>query len=418
MPKPTFCVATVLLVLVCNTAPSRAQDAEAAPASTAAEQKWSDWMDRVASVVNNPAGYRLAATTQWESRINDTRVAGRVDCTIVRGSVGRFRLELRHGDAKELQLLVVSDGKQTMRWLPAEKIYAVDTMRDAVTVIHDCVMTQSALDMCGVAFLLRAEVRQSIEAQLRRVVDEGEHEVGGKKYQRFELLLQNGRTAQVALPLDGPSVPATVKVTSEIALPDGGQSALVQDTTLQWEIAPKLTAEEFAFTLPGDARRVDDLSEGILAGDVATMIGQSLPELKLMPLDGSESQPLSIAGPTVLYFWATWAAPSIDEIPRLNQFVKDMTHAGVDTVAVNVGEKPSYVAEFVKLNRFEGRVLIEPAGEASEALRLRHLPTVVVVDAAGKIRVIKERSDKSFEPELRQAVSELLQVKPQSVPSR
>jgi thiol-disulfide isomerase/thioredoxin len=339
-----------------------------------------------------------------------------VDCTIVRGTEGRFRLELRHGDAKELQLLVVSDGKQTTRWLPAEKIYAVDTARDAVTVIHDCVMTQSALDMCGVAFLLRTEVRQSIEAQLLRVVDEGEHELGGKKVQRFELLLQNGRTAQVALPLDGPAVPATVKVTSEIALPDGGQSALVQDTTLQWEIAPKFSAEDFTIELPADARRVDDLSAGILAGDAATLIGKPLPELKLMPLDGSEAQPLRIAGPTVLYFWATWAAPSIDEMPRLNQFVKDMTRAGVETIAVNVGEKPSYVADFVKLNGFEGRVLIEPAGEASDALRLRHLPTVVVVDATGKVRVIKERSDKSFEPELREAVTELLQIKPQSNP--
>jgi len=86
-----------------------------------------------------------------------------------------------------------------------------------------------------------------------------------------------------------------------------------------------------------------------LSGEAAVMQhGKSLPKLRLANLDGADVE--LAAAPdkkaTVLIFWATWCAASVEDLPELHKLVTAYKDRGVAFYAVNVGQSPGEVRRF------------------------------------------------------------------------
>ena len=87
----------------------------------------------------------------------------------------------------------------------------------------------------------------------------------------------------------------------------------------------------------------------------------------------------------VVNFWATWCPPCIEELPSIQRLWEDTRGAGLEVLAVNVGEPTERIDAF--LRRFEPRldfpVLLDPDGKAFQVWGIRGLPKTFVVDKQG-----------------------------------
>lgn len=84
-----------------------------------------------------------------------------------------------------------------------------------------------------------------------------------------------------------------------------------------------------------------------------------------------------------LDFWATWCPPCRASIPLVQHFRR--THPGIDVVSVDVGEDPALVRPFAARYKMDD-VALDPDQTVSRAFAVGGYPTLIAVDAGGKVR--------------------------------
>ncbi len=110
------------------------------------------------------------------------------------------------------------------------------------------------------------------------------------------------------------------------------------------------------------------------------------PDFELASLDGRMVSSSSFAGKVVLLeFWATWCTPCVAQARILEPLHRDFADRGVEFVAINIGEDATTVAKYVERTPFPYPVLLDPQDELSARVGIYALPTVMILDAAGRI---------------------------------
>ncbi len=114
-----------------------------------------------------------------------------------------------------------------------------------------------------------------------------------------------------------------------------------------------------------------------------------LPTLRLVAADGSAHGIEDFAGQgLVLNFWATWCIPCVAEMPSLARLGAALQGAGIavlplssDRGGVPVVEKFYHDHEITGLP-----IWLDPNGDAVHKLKLRGIPTTLVIDRQGRER--------------------------------
>ena len=90
--------------------------------------------------------------------------------------------------------------------------------------------------------------------------------------------------------------------------------------------------------------------------------------------------------PVILNFWATWCAPCVLEMPKIQKYFEKYP-GEFDVLAVNAGEARFDVERFVEDMGLTFEILLDPGGKIQELYQIRGYPTSFFVDANGIIRV-------------------------------
>jgi thiol-disulfide isomerase/thioredoxin len=111
-----------------------------------------------------------------------------------------------------------------------------------------------------------------------------------------------------------------------------------------------------------------------------------IPSFDLALLDGSRLESGKVRGKVViLEFWATWCGPCLKSLPKMQELWTAESPNGLVSIAMNSDEPEPTVRDFAK--RLGLRLPIAMYDDAfSQALRVKTLPTVILVDKAGRIR--------------------------------
>ena len=114
------------------------------------------------------------------------------------------------------------------------------------------------------------------------------------------------------------------------------------------------------------------------------------PEFTLQALEGGELGLADFAGKVlVIDFWATWCAPCHIQADILRGLHSLMDGDEVRFLAISLGEDPEIVRRFTEKNPFPYPVLVDPQDALTMEVGIYALPTVMVVNEAGKIAYLQ-----------------------------
>lgn len=89
----------------------------------------------------------------------------------------------------------------------------------------------------------------------------------------------------------------------------------------------------------------------------------------------------------VVNLWATWCAPCIEELPALDRLAASLEGSGVEVLPISIDRDGRAVVGpfFERLGIERLRSAYDPSMRLNLALKVRGLPTTVLIDAEGRL---------------------------------
>ncbi|MBI4123119.1 MAG: redoxin domain-containing protein [Parcubacteria group bacterium] len=123
------------------------------------------------------------------------------------------------------------------------------------------------------------------------------------------------------------------------------------------------------------------VQNSISAGSIHTA-----PDFTLQKLGGGTISLSEFKGkkPVVVDFWASWCPNCRRDMPNLNRFYEKYKDR-VEVIGVNLQERESTVADFIKSRDINFPIALDPSGQASNAFGIQYTNTHFLIDKEGNL---------------------------------
>lgn len=124
----------------------------------------------------------------------------------------------------------------------------------------------------------------------------------------------------------------------------------------------------------------------------APQVGKLAPDFQLPDLDGQSVSLSDFRGkPVLVNFWATWCPPCRAEMPYIQEIFddKEWSDKGLVILAIDKGESPSTVENFMQSYNLSFPVLLDINQNVALEYNIRGIPTTFLIDKDGIIQAIK-----------------------------
>jgi thiol-disulfide isomerase/thioredoxin len=400
---------TALIVIFCffmATANGQDRSGAAPPAASTAAARFDAMLHQSLAALSKAGSYAVDVDTTWEATGQSTGSHRSHYRLVWQG--GKYRVEVQSHGAQTLDLVCVNDGANVTTYFPARKLYSRHPTSSREGSLEANTMLAMSLHGSALDILLAQDVGRAVHAQASGIKDLGEVMLDGKKTHRFSLVWAGANT-DVWFAAEG--APLLVKFTRTANVAGMmGDHELSSSAKFQWHLGQVPPPKSFELAIPADAHQVKEIYDALAGHEASTNVGQPLPALKLAKLDGSDVTLVAASDKkaTVLIFWATWCASSIEGLPALHKLVDAYQHRGVAFYAINVGEQPGAVRRFTEKHPLVSTVLLDPRSTASTALRIGELPAVAVIGPDNTVRGVIHGQAKTLEGQLTTQLDALL----------
>jgi thiol-disulfide isomerase/thioredoxin len=325
---------------------------------------------------------------------------------------GRVRVDVRN---PQMGMMLVSDGKQIVTFLPSLKQY---TRKPAESPLDSAGALRSPQGSPLARYFQMLDGLKSAQ-----IAGDAPITVGGKTSDCW--VVRCDVTPPQALAADSSArAVATfwVDKSRSLVLHDsttvsmrhpatGEQMAMDQVTGFSLgEVNGALPDSLFLFAAPAEAQEVQAFSMPGQQQAESELVGKKAPPFTLTDTQGRSVSLAAYKGRVVvLDFWATWCNPCRIEMPRVEKLHQELKSKGLVVLGVNYAESPELVKRFLAKTPYSFRILLDRKGEIGNKYRADAIPTLVVVGRDGLIksyfRGVTEES------RLRQAVADAMSEK-------
>jgi thiol-disulfide isomerase/thioredoxin/outer membrane lipoprotein-sorting protein len=181
-----------------------------------------------------------------------------------------------------------------------------------------------------------------------------------------------------------------------------------QDETISFRRAltnPVLHDSLWVFRAPPSAHEVSEFSGGP-EDPASAFTGKPAIDFSLKDIHGKAHTLKNLRGKTVLLdFWATWCGPCRITMPQVAKIHQEYKTRGVEVMSINVGESAKKAGDYMTKNRYLFTTLLDEDRQVSSQYRINGIPTLVVIDAAGKVTdyLVGVRDDVALRAALKKA---------------
>jgi len=161
----------------------------------------------------------------------------------------------------------------------------------------------------------------------------------------------------------------------------------------QWRIDGDLNDKIFVYDPPAESKQYESLQD-LIAGmqpapEQHPLVGMPAPEITTTLVDGTAFKLSQHRGKVVILdFWATWCGPCVEAMPVIADVAASMADSGVVLYAVNVGEKPKEIKEFLERLKMTLPVVMDEDGKAADAYHTEAIPQTVLIGKDGRVEVV------------------------------
>jgi peroxiredoxin len=121
-----------------------------------------------------------------------------------------------------------------------------------------------------------------------------------------------------------------------------------------------------------------------------TGVGDLAPDFELPDLDGQSVSHSGLRGkPVLINFWSTGCPPCHDEMPYLQEIYDEWSGTELCLLAINIGDSPAKVEEFMQGYSFTLPVLLDTEQGVALKYNIRYIPTTFLIDREGIIRATR-----------------------------
>jgi peroxiredoxin len=112
----------------------------------------------------------------------------------------------------------------------------------------------------------------------------------------------------------------------------------------------------------------------------------------------------------MINFWATWCGPCRQEMPLLESIYKKYNKMGFTMLGVNVEPDSKPAEDWLKATPVSFPILFDTKSEVSKMYEVSGMPSTVIVDRKGNVRVIhhgyKPGDENEYQDNIRKLVRE------------
>lgn len=367
--------------------------------------------------------FRQTSTTTAANEALGAKIGGTMEHAVLLERPGRFRLRLA-GDRKGGGT-VVSDGTTLVVHQDGPNRYESAPVPESLAGILENPLVAGMMSIGGGEAVLRAILADDPGAVLldgvSEIAVEGSESVDGR--QCTHLVARSGSGDWDLWIAEGDE-PVPVKFSPRLnKMTWGGELVDVATTVTvgDWAFDPAFNAEEFAFSAPEGAEKVDSIlaaaeedSRRRAAGrpSLHPTVGFPAPAAALVGIDGGRFDPAGQKDKiVVLDFWASWCGPCRASLPTVAALCAEYADKGVVFRAVNCKEDAETVKRFLEEESLAADVVIDPTGETMAAYRVEAIPHTVVIGKDGLVQAVHVGASEGFDAKLRRQLDAVLEGK-------
>lgn len=140
------------------------------------------------------------------------------------------------------------------------------------------------------------------------------------------------------------------------------------------------------------------------------LVGHKAPLFSSTLLDGSPFDLAQYLGTNVviLDFWATWCGPCRRSLPTVSQVAAEYKDRGVEFFAVDCGETPDEVRQFLEATTLNLAVVMDRDGAIGNLYNVEGIPQTVIIGKDGTVQVVHVGASGDLRAQLTRELDELV----------
>ncbi len=109
----------------------------------------------------------------------------------------------------------------------------------------------------------------------------------------------------------------------------------------------------------------------------------------------------------LISFWASWCRPCDYELPLLNKFYLAHREQGVQVIAISTDSDRAAAQAYADKRQYAFPMVWDAGGRVADLYKTEVLPTLIVIDPAGRVREVEHGARADLEFWLERQVSQL-----------